>query len=270
MNKRPIGVFDSGLGGLSAVRQLIKLLPNEDIIYFGDTGRVPYGTRSFETIEKYARQDIRFLLEHDVKMIIAACGTVSSVAPEIAADLPVPYISVVKPACYAAARETIRGKIGVIGTSATISNGMYTRELLELSGGFEVFPQACPMFVPLVEAGWIDPMDEITQLIVRRYIRPLRSRGIDTLILGCTHYPLLSETIQKAMGSGVGLIDSGYEAANAAVRLLTREDMLNDRVQKGQCSFFVSDKIEGFSQIAGIFLGQRMEFDIQRVDIEMY
>ncbi|MFR1434155.1 MAG: glutamate racemase [Acutalibacteraceae bacterium] len=188
MDNRPIGIFDSGLGGLTAVRQLLRLLPGEDIVYFGDTGRVPYGNRSRETIARYARQDCRFLLENDVKLLIAACGTVSSAAADILEEMPVPAFGVVEPAAKAAVEATHSGRIGVIGTSATVRSGAFQRCITDLRQDVQVIMQACPLFVPLVENGWIDREDPVARGMAERYLQPLREQRIDTLILGCTHF----------------------------------------------------------------------------------
>ena len=220
MDNRPIGVFDSGLGGLTAVKELEKVLPGESVIYFGDTGRVPYGTRSRETVRRYARQDMAFLTRHDVKAVLAACGTVSSTAGDIGAALPVPYFDVLNPTARAAAKRTRRGVVGVIGTNATIHSGSYTKALLP---GLKVFCQACPLFVPLVESGFVEPEEEITYLAAKRYLEPLRQAGVDVLILGCTHYPIISKAIGRVMGEGVELVDSGREAA-----LALAEELVND------------------------------------------
>ncbi|MBQ2670200.1 MAG: glutamate racemase, partial [Clostridia bacterium] len=188
MNNKSIGVFDSGLGGLTAVKQIMKELPNENIIYFGDTGRVPYGTRSRDTILKYTRGDIRFLKTFDVKVIVIACGTASSAAlPMIKNEFDVPIVGVIDAAVYAAVRATKNTKIGVIGTSGTIKSGEYEKQIKAYDSSMEVYSKACPMFVPLVENGYFD--SPVTKLIVEEYLEDIRSEGVDTLILGCTHSP---------------------------------------------------------------------------------
>ena len=205
MDNRPIGVFDSGLGGLTSVRELRRLLPGEDIVYFGDTGRVPYGSRSREIILQYARQDIAFLLSQNVKCIVAACGTVSSTYPsEEAAKLPVPYMGVVSSAARRAARATRNRRIGVIGTSATIRSHSYEQILRRLVPGAEITARACPLFVSLVENGYVDgsapDCQQVTRLVIAQYLQEVREAGVDTLILGCTHYPLLAGMIGEYMG----------------------------------------------------------------------
>ena len=223
MDNRPIGVFDSGLGGLTGVRELRKRLPHEEIIYFGDTGRVPYGSRSPETILQYARQDVAFLLSKDVKCIMAACGTVSSTYPAAeAARLPVPYLGVVDAAAREAAFSTRNRRIGVIGTAATIRSRSYEKLLRQLVPGVEITARACPLFVPLVEAGYVDHSEEsrqqVTKLVIAQYLTEVRDAGVDTLILGCTHYPLLKPMIGRFMGEDVTLVDSGK------VRLVFKDD----------------------------------------------
>ena len=268
MDNRPIGVFDSGLGGLTVVRQLFHQLPNENILYFGDTGRVPYGTRSRETIEKYARQDCHFLLGKDVKMIISACGTVSSVAPHVLAKLSVPAFGVVEPAASAAIRATRNGKIGVIGTTATIRSNAFRRTIEQAQPNMQVFTQACSLFVPLVENGWIDRQDDITRLTARRYLQPLKEQGVDTLILGCTHFPLLSAIISDVMEDSVTLIDAGQEAAIMCAKRLAETEALNADGQTGTYHFYVSDRPDDFTHVGSMFLGREVNNDVEMVSIE--
>ena len=266
-----IGVFDSGLGGLSAVKEFLNILPAEKIIYFGDTGRVPYGTRSRDTIRKYAFQDAQFLLSRNVKMIVAACGTVSSVAgAALEEKLAVPYTGVVNPTAYTAVRKTRNGKIGVIGTAATVGSHSYKLRLQKLNPDVQVFEQACPLFVSLVENGIIHRDDQITRLVVRRYMAELKDNGVDTVILGCTHFPLLREAISDYMGEDVTLVDSGFETANYAAKVLKEHDLLNDDTSVKQPEFFVSDTPDGFKSVAGLFLGRDMEHTVTQIDIEQY
>ena len=270
MNSKAIGVFDSGLGGLTAVKELLKLLPHEDIVYFGDTGRVPYGTRSPETIIKYSFQDTAFLLSHNVKMIIAACGTVSSVATKLKSELPVLFTGVVKPTSIAAASKTQNGKIGVIGTTATIKSHSYKKDLLHINKDLEIFEQDCPLFVPLVENGFIAYDDPILNLTIEHYLNSLVKNNIDTLILGCTHYPIIREAITKVIGSNINIIDSGKETALYSAGLLKQNNLLNSSCKTGNCSFFVSDTTEGFSNVANLFLGSKINYDVSRVNIETF
>lgn len=270
MEKKSIGVFDSGLGGLTAVKQLLKVLPNENIVYFGDTGRVPYGNRSNSTINRYALQDANFLLKHNVKMVIAACGTVSSVAGDLHNKIGVPYTGVVNPTVYTAVRTTKNKRVGVIGTSATISSHSYKRRLQEEDPSIKVFEQDCPLFVPLVENGFIDKSDPIVSLTVERYLSDLKKNNVDTLILGCTHYPILRDVIQHIMGDGVSLIDSGMETAYYAKKVLKRENLLSSDNKIGSCQFFVSDTPDNFEKVAEIFLGRNMEHSAKQINIEEY
>jgi len=270
MKNKAIGVFDSGLGGLTAVKELIKCLPNENIVYFGDTGRVPYGTRSKETIIKYAMQDARFLLEHNVKMIIAACGTVSSVASSLGESLPVKFSGVLEPTAKAAACATKTGSVAVLGTSATINSHSYKKHLESINPDIKVFEQDCPLFVPLVESGFRDKEDIIVKSVIERYVSQFKNTEIDTVILGCTHYPLLKEAIAQTLGGNVKLIDSGYETALYTKKLLENHNLLSDRKEEGNREFFVSDTPHNFENIAGLFLGRDMKSKATRIDIEKY
>lgn len=270
MDSRPIGVFDSGLGGLTAVKELQRILPHEDIVYFGDTGRVPYGSRSRETIVRYARQDMAFLRSKGVKMIVAACGTVSSVAEGLGDGLDIPFTGVLTPAAAAAAAATKNGRVGVIATTATIRSGSYRRRLARIRPDIEVFEKDCPLFVPLVENGFVEDGNEVTRLVAEQYLAPLRGEGIDTLILGCTHYPIIRKIISGVMGENVAMIDSGRETALFCGTILERQKLLNGEGKAGEASFFVSDRVEGFSTVAGIFLGRNVDCEVHWVDINQY
>ena len=270
MNNNAIGVFDSGLGGLSAVKQMLKAMPNENIIYFGDTSRVPYGNRSRATIRKYAMQDANFLLENNVKMIVAACGTVSSVAPDLENTLKVPYTGVVLPTCFTALKESKNGKVGVIGTSATINSHSYKQRIELKNPSFRVFEQDCPLFVPLVENGFIDRNDEVVKLIVKKYMAPLKEAGVDTVILGCTHYPILKDAIQDFMGEDVLLIDSGKETALYTKKVLSENGLSNTSEKTGTAKFFVSDTPDNFEKIASLFLEKDMHNKVSQINIEEY
>ena len=266
MDNRPIGLFDSGLGGLTAVRRLQELLPNEDIVYFGDTGRVPYGTRSEETIRCYAREDCRLLLDHDVKFIIAACGTVSSVAPDFLRSLPIPAVGVVEATVKAAVAATRNKRIGIIGTAATVRSRSFETAMMELDPSLSITAEACPLFVPLVESGWIDPSDDVAIAMVRRYMAPFKQAKIDTLILGCTHFPLLAPIIQAELGENVTLIDSGRETAIYCANFLAERQALADK-ERGHCRFLVSDRPEGFSRTAEIFLGRSVREEVESISL---
>lgn len=268
MDKRPIGVFDSGLGGLTAVKELAALLPGEDIVYFGDTARVPYGPRSRETLLKYAQQDIHFLLSKKVKLALAACGTVSSIYPaELAEKLPVPYLGVVEPTARAAAAATKNRRIGIIGTKATVKSESYTSVIRRLLPDAEFFSMACPLFVPVIEGGYIDRHNTITTTLAREYLVPLRQKGIDTLILGCTHYPIISDIIADVMGPGVTLINSGRESARAVQETLARQELFARRDRPGRLSFYVSDAPDSFSEVGGLFLGSELHGTVEQVTL---
>ena len=245
-------------------------MPNENIVYFGDTGRVPYGSRSNDTIKKYALQDANFLLNHNVKMVIAACGTVSSVAGDLLRAQDYPYTGVVNPTVYTAVRTTKNKRVGVIGTSATIGSHSYKKRLTEEDPEIKVFEQDCPLFVPLVENGFIDKNDPIVHLTVERYLASLKENNVDTLILGCTHYPILREVIAEVMGDSVSLIDSGMETAYYAKKVLKRENLLAPETQVGKNEFYVSDTPDNFEKVAEIFLGQNIDHYVKQINIEEY
>lgn len=267
MDNRCIGVFDSGLGGLTCVSEMIKVLGNENIVYFGDTGRVPYGSRSEETIIKYVRDDIAFLMKHDIKLIVAACGTASTVAlPVLDGEYSVPVIGVVEPAVNAAVNATRNGKIGIIGTAGTIANGKYAKLIGEKNPEIKTISIPCPLFVPLVENGLLD--HEITRLTVKMYLEKIKDSGADTLILGCTHYPMLKKVIAEYMGEGVTLIDPGAETAHFVKKFLEERDELSDKCETAENRYFVSDAVDGFEKIAGLFMGQDISGLVKKVDIE--
>lgn len=266
-----IGVFDSGLGGLTAVKQLKKILPDEHFIYFGDTGRVPYGTRSFETVIQYADDDMRFLLGFDIKAAIIACGTVSAVALDtLEKKFPLPIIGAISPACNKAAAKTKSGNIAVFATPATIGKNAFETTLHKIDSSFCVHSVACPMFVPLIEAGYIGTDCLVTRLIAKEYLEKLVGTDVDTLILGCTHYPIIKELIasvaKEVLGHEIEIIDSGYESALAAKQELYQKNLLTDTKGQGSVRFFVSDETQNFSTIASIFLGEPAE-NVTKVSI---
>lgn len=268
MDNRAIGIFDSGLGGLTCVKKVMEIMPGENIIYFGDTGRVPYGTRSGQTIVKYVRQDINLLKSLDIKFIIIACGTAGSAAlPAIQDENEVPILGVLQPACEAAVKSSKSGRIGVIGTAGTIKSGKFVQTIKELNPKAEVFDRACPMFVPIVENGYTKT--EVSKIIVEEYLADIKKNDVDTLILGCTHYPLLKDEIQAVMGDNVTLINSGAEAAVAAKKRLCELDLLCNREQ-GEARYYVSDTVDGFEELGSIFLNRHIEGSVCRVDIEKY
>ena len=267
-NEQPIGVFDSGLGGLTVVKQLQRILPNEHLVYFGDTARIPYGTKSKWLIQRFAMEDALYLLEFDIKLLVVACNTASSSAlPILQNRLDIPVVGVVEPGAIAAVKETKNKKIGVIGTSATIGSGSYTQAILNRMPEAEVFGQPCPLLVPLVEEGWLD--GEVTVLTLKKYLKPLMEAGVDTIILGCTHYPLLEPVIQRIVGPQVKLIDSGKETAKAVQKILKDLDLLNPKVKQSEDQYFVSDSPEAFSRIGSIFLGKQLP-KVERVDFDRF
>lgn len=267
MDKRPIGIFDSGLGGLSTVRAMKKLLPNEDIVYFGDTGRVPYGTRSNETIETYTAQDIKFLRSFNCKMIVVACGTVSTVAASTIESLEEPATGIAKPSARAASRATKNKIIGLLGTSATVNSKIFESELNAIDSDIKVVSTACPLLVSLVENNWIDENDEVTTLAVKRYLKDIMNAGADTIILGCTHFPILAPIIQKVAGDKITLIDTGLEEARYVKEILEKENIQNDDEHIGEARYFVSDKTQNFCTVANVLLGEDINDKCEFVDI---
>ncbi len=264
-----IGIFDSGLGGLTALKELAKLLPNEDFIYFGDTGRVPYGTRSAETIIKYSLEDMNFLSSFGVDAILVACGTVSSTAlPELRRHTNISVYGVIESAVAAAAKATKNGRIGVIGTNATIKSGAYEAGLMTIDPSFEVTSVPCPLFVPLVENGFTQIGDEVTLGAAKRYLRPMIERGVDTLILGCTHYPIISWAIEEAL-PGITLISSGKAAAETVA-----QDILSGRIRsrggEGSIRCYCSDKPDNFEAVANVFMGGINIGHAEKIEIEKY
>lgn len=263
----PIGVFDSGIGGLTVVREIMRQLPDEKIIYFGDTARVPYGNKSQETVTRYSEQIVRFLEANQVKAIVVACNTASAVAlDELEKKSDIPMIGVVKPGAKVAADTTRNGKIGIIGTEVTVSSGIYSRYITKLNHKATVIGKACPLFVPLVEEGLLH--DAVTDEIARRYLSELIATGIDTLILGCTHYPLIRSTVGKIMGEKVILVNPAYETAMELKELLVRSRLLNSKdkaerklpnetlhanemsLEEDRYRFYVSDGAEKFKKFA--------------------
>lgn len=269
MDNRPIGVFDSGLGGLTAVRRLAALLPNENIIYFGDTGRVPYGTRSREIIRRYAMQDVNFLRSFDLKAIVIACGTVSSIAlDDLRAQTDLPIFGVVFPTAKRAAQVTKNGRVGIIATPATIRTGAYDRVIRAENPNVTLTARSCPLFVPLVENSRYRVGDCVVETVAREYLEPLKAEGIDTLILGCTHYPLLEEVVAKIMGPDVTLVDSGAQAARQLRDSLARHDSLCGERQGG-IVLYASDITGDFGALAPQFLREPVP-QVLEVDIDKY
>ena len=271
-DRRPIGVFDSGFGGLSAVRELRRLLPGEELVYLGDNARIPYGDRTPQTICEYARQDAAFLLSRGVKAILAACGTVSSVAlQELQQAIEVPVVGVIEPAARQALRQSSTGIIGVMGTPATVRSGAYEKTLKALGGpGVQVVSVACPLLVPLVENGYVATDCAITRLAVEEYLQPMRQQGADVIILGCTHYPLIRSLIADVWQRDA-LINTGLEAAKELACLLEKKGALSDSAAHGALQLFTSERPEGLGEKAAVFLGGEPACPtFERVDLLAY
>lgn len=255
---RPIGVFDSGIGGLTVVHELIRQLPNESIIYFGDTARVPYGPKSPETVLRYSREIVNLLREQDVKAIVIACNTATAHAlPALRAELDIPVIGVVEPGARAAVGATRGGHVGVIGTAGTVKSGAYDRAIRALQPSARVTSRACPLFVPLVEEGWTD--SEASRLIAEEYLRPLREAKVDAVVLGCTHYPLIKPLIGRVLGPDVRLIDSAEQTAAETARVLTEHDLRAPAGAEPTYRFMASDDPLQFLQLGQRFLGDAIE-----------
>jgi glutamate racemase len=256
-DNRPIGVFDSGVGGLTVVKELIKYLPNEDIIYYGDTARVPYGTKSRDTIIKFSVENALFLLKHNVKIIVAACNTSSSVAlPALKRNFKVPVIGVIRPGASDGIKACKNKRLGIIGTAATIKSNAYAREISRIDPSVKTFSRICPLLVPVVEEGLID--SKIIHDILKYYLDPLKQKNIDTLILGCTHYPILKAQISAFIGNSVALVDSAVSTAKCASVLLKKSSIASKRHAKGALKFFISDEIENFRRIGEKFIGEKL------------
>ncbi|MBN2453663.1 MAG: glutamate racemase [Candidatus Omnitrophica bacterium] len=255
---RPVGIFDSGVGGLTVAKQIRKLLPGEDIVYFGDTARVPYGTKSKETVTRFSVENVEFLMEKDVKLVVVACNTASSLGLDfLKRCFRVPIIGVIEPGARAAAAATRTKRVGVMGTNATISSGAYERAIRKIGPKISVVVRGCPLFVPLVEEGWLNK--PVTRQVASEYLVPLKAARIDTLVMGCTHYPLLKEVIQGVMGPGVTLVDSAKEVAKEARNILDAAGLLNAPGRKGKDFFYVSDEPSRFIRMAERFLGKKIK-----------
>lgn len=271
MDNRPIGVFDSGVGGLTSVRELQKILPGEDIVYFGDTGRVPYGSRSKQTIRKYAHQDIQYLMRYDVKAILAACNTVSAHMGEKDVrelGIAVPYYETILPAAREACAISEGGRIGVIGTISCMRSGAFGKALRSIQPSAKLFGNAAPLLVPMVENGMTEPDNKITRLMLEQYLEPLIREEIDTLILGCTHYPMLAPIVDDILQSKVHLVDSGAAAARELQVMLCERGMQADR-ENGSTIYRVTDTVEHFTGIARNFLFENIEARVEFVDIDI-
>jgi glutamate racemase len=253
----PIGLFDSGIGGLTVLHEIIAKLPRENTVYLGDTARSPYGTKSVETVLRYSFENADFLLQKRVKLVVVACNTSTAVAlGPLQSEIPVPVIGVIEPGARGAIKKTRNKRVGVIGTEATIMSGAYTEALKRLDRDVEVYSRACPLFVPLVEEGWLD--NEVVDRTVESYLAGFKRSGIDTLILGCTHYPLLKKAIRRFMGRDVRLVDSAEETAGEVSRLLKEKALERER-GKGAASFFVTDVPDRFIKVGRRFMGERVD-----------
>jgi glutamate racemase len=256
--ERAIGVFDSGIGGLTVLKALIETLPGEDFIYLGDTARLPYGTKTSEVIRRYSKENTEFLLAKGIKMLVIACNTSSAVALDtIASQTIVPVIGVIEPGARAAVKASRSGKIGVIGTEATIGSGAYTRAIQELRPDAEIYTRACPLLVPLAEEGWID--NQVAELTVAYYLESLKQSGIDTLLLGCTHYPLLERMFAQVLGPRVKIVDSATATAVAVRARLKGLRLMRRASQGGRQSFFVTETPERFARVGRRFLGPQVD-----------
>ncbi len=255
---RSIGVFDSGVGGLTVVKELVRILPNEKIVYFGDTARVPYGIKSKQTIIKFSLENILFLLKQDVKVIVVACNTSSSIAlPVLRKHFKIPIIGVIGPGVKEAIYATRNKRIGVIATKATVNSHAYESQINRIDPSIKVFSQACPLFVPLAEEGWAN--EKVTYDVARFYLSQLKKEKIDTLILGCTHYPLLKHVFKAVLGSSVSLIDSAKQVAYETKQVLANEGMLSKKSVKAKHTYYVSDELQQFKKLAKNFLGRDIE-----------
>jgi len=264
---KPIGVFDSGVGGLTVIKRLTSILPNENLVYFGDTARVPYGSKSKQTIIEYAIQASNFLIKKNVKAIVVACNTVSSVAMEILKEkFNIPFIGMIEPGAKFATQFTKNKRVGVIGTNATVLSSAYSYEIKKQNPFIDVYEKACPLFVPLAEEGWIN--HSATKIIAKEYLKEFKELKIDTLILGCTHYPILADTIQTVMGKKVTLIDSGIAAAREVQEVLNRLDLKTNSGSLGMQDYYVSDMPNKFKNIAELFLGNELKY-LQKVELDV-
>ena len=266
----PVGVFDSGVGGLTVAREIMRNLPSEKIVYFGDTARVPYGSKSKETVIRYSRQIIRFLQEQQVKAIVVACNTASAFALDTVRDeFDIPIIGVIESGAKVAAARTRNKRVGIIGTVGTVGSGIHAQYLKKLDPGITVFGKACPLFVPLVEEGWLH--DPVTVEVASRYLKELQDKDVDTLILGCTHYPLIRSTIRQVVGEEVCLVNPAYETALELGKLLEEQGLSSTGTEQKEFPyrFYVSDLADEFKEFANSILPYDVEMT-KKIDIEKY
>lgn len=267
MDNRPIGVFDSGIGGLTVLKEVVEQLPGEDIIYFGDTARIPYGTRSKETVIKYVIQSINFLMTKNIKAIVIGCNTASALALEEAREkFDIPIIGVVEPGARAAVNSTTNNVIGVIGTEGTINSKAYQRTIRKDLPTAEIIGVPCPLFVPIVEEGWEN--SDVADVAAKKYLLELKEHNIDTLVLGCTHYPALRYTIGKVMGNGVKLVNPAYETAKVTKNLLKEKGLLNENIEDGSHQYYVSDDPDKFRRIGGNIIRTQIG-EVGKVNVEI-
>lgn len=265
MDNRPIGVFDSGIGGLTVLKELTEQLPGEDVVYFGDTARIPYGSRSKETVIKYFLQSARFLLTKDIKAIVIACNTASALAMEEAQkEFDIPIIGVIEPGAKAAVSATKNSKIGIIGTKATINSHSYQRRIRRMIPSSEIIGIPCPLFVPIVEEGWENT--DVAYMTAKQYLLELKEHNIDSLVLGCTHYPAMRYTIDKVLEGKVTLINPAYETAKATKALLEEQGLISSKLDGGNHKFYVSDDPENFRRVGGNLLKREIN-SIEKVNI---
>jgi len=263
----PIGIFDSGIGGLTVLKEIYEKLPHENTIYLGDTARVPYGIRSAETVTRYSFENSRFLSAKQIKILVIACNTASSISLDaVRESFSVPVVGVIEPGAKAAVAATRNKKVGVIGTEATVNSNSYTRAIQGIDSSIDVFSIPCPLFVPIVEEGWTE--GQITEMVAERYLSAIREKGIDTLVLGCTHYPLLKPVLSKIMGNGVRLIDSAIETAREIRDKLVSLSLLNSSSELVTHEFYVTDSPQKFLSVGERFLGRKIEH-IEKTKLEM-
>lgn len=266
MSWRAIGIFDSGVGGLTVLRELTRVLPQEDTIYFGDTARVPYGTKSPDTVIRYSQEIAAFLTTRDIKLLVVACNTASAVAlPTLRRMLSIPVVGVIEPGARRAVEVTKSGVVGVIGTAGTIRSSAYSRAIKRLNPTISVLAKACPLFVPLAEEGWTD--NEIARLTAHQYLDEVRQAGVDSLVLGCTHYPLLKKIIAETMGPQVALVDSAEETARTVAAILQEKQLLRPAAEQGNHHYYVTDVPAGFIRVGNRFLGGKLG-DVYQVSLD--
>lgn len=266
IRNRPIGIFDSGFGGLTVMSAINKILPNESIIYFGDTAHVPYGSKSRNTVLKFSKDISSFLVKNNIKMLVIACNTASAFAlSTLKKELTVPVTGVIEPGAKAAIEATKNNKIGIIGTEGTISSNAYLKAIKKISPKADIYQQACPLFVPLVEEGWNE--GKVTDEIVKYYLKSLLSKKVDTIVLGCTHYPLLMKTLRKNTGKQITLIDSANATAFEVQKILKNNGLLADNKKKNKFSFYVSDNPKKFQKIGSMFFSKKIK-SVKKIYLE--